>query len=79
MRARELGPAYAEACQEWRGDDAAEWEPAGARWPDGSQDSKAQAGKIRSVAVERVGPLLGRSGADLTARLDAAIRLHPAL
>jgi mRNA interferase MazF len=43
------------------------------------QDSKAQAEQIRSVAVERVGPVLGRLDADLMTQLDAAIRLHLAV
>lgn len=40
------------------------------------QDSKAQAEQVRSVAVERIGPAVGRvMGADLAA-LDDALRLH---
>jgi len=43
------------------------------------QDSKAQAEQVRSVAVERIGDLLGTlSGPDLLA-LDDALRLHLAL
>ena len=42
-------------------------------------DSKAQAEQVRSVAVGRLGPALGRVPADLMARVDAALRLHPAL
>ena len=38
--------------------------------------SKAQAEQIRSVSVERVGPVLGRMPPDLMAGLDDAIRLH---
>jgi mRNA interferase MazF len=39
-------------------------------------DSKAQAEQVRSVAVERVGPALGRLPAALTRDLDTALRLH---
>ncbi len=39
-------------------------------------DSKAQAEQVRSVALERVGPILGRVPADLVAELDEALRLH---
>ena len=39
-------------------------------------DSKAQAEQVRSVAVERVGERCGRLPPDLTAALDAALRLH---
>ena len=39
-------------------------------------DSKAQAEQVRAVAVERLGPALGRIPADLLSRLDAALRLH---
>ena len=42
-------------------------------------DSKAQAEQVRSVAVARLGPLLGRVPADLMAQLDDALRLHLAL
>lgn len=42
-------------------------------------DSKAQAEQVRSVAVERVGPVLGRVPAQVMARLDDALRLHLAL
>lgn len=44
-----------------------------------ARDSKAQAEQVRSVAVERIGALVGAlSGADLAA-LDEALRLHLAL
>jgi mRNA interferase MazF len=43
------------------------------------RDSKAQAEQVRSVAVERVGPVVGRLGAALAAALDDALRLHLAL
>ena len=43
------------------------------------RDSKAQAEQVRSVAVERVGPLLGVLTEDLAAALDEALRLHLAL
>lgn len=42
-------------------------------------DSKAQAEQVRSVAVQRIGPRLGRLPADLMAQLDEALRLHLAL
>ena len=38
--------------------------------------SKAQAEQIRSVAIERVGAVVGHLPADLLDELDAAIRLH---
>ena len=38
--------------------------------------SKAQAEQVRSVAVERLGPVLGRLSAPLMSRLDDALRLH---
>jgi mRNA interferase MazF len=40
------------------------------------QDSKAQAEQVRSVAVERIGPVLGRAPADVMVQLDDALRLH---
>ncbi len=40
------------------------------------QDSKAQAEQVRSIAVERLGAVLGRVPADVMARLDDALRLH---
>lgn len=39
-------------------------------------DSKAQAEQIRSVSVERLGPVLGSLSAQLLTQLDDAIRLH---
>lgn len=42
-------------------------------------DSKAQAEQVRSVAVERVGALVGRLPAPLVAELDEALRIHLAL
>ena len=39
-------------------------------------DSKAQAEQIRSVAVERVGPVVGTVPPDLMSELDQALRLH---
>ena len=41
-----------------------------------AQDSKAQAEQVRSVAVERLGAVLGRVPADLMGQLDDALRLH---
>jgi mRNA interferase MazF len=43
------------------------------------RDSKAQAEQVRSVAVERVGALLGALPPEATAELDEALRLHLAL
>ncbi len=40
------------------------------------QDSKAQAEQVRSVAVERLGAILGQASADVMAQLDDALRLH---
>jgi len=42
-------------------------------------DSKAQAEQIRSVAVERVGPLVGVVPPMVMEALDEALRLHLAL
>ena len=39
-------------------------------------DSKAQAEQVRSIAVERLGAVLGRAPADVMADLDDALRLH---
>jgi len=39
-------------------------------------DSKAQAEQVRSVAVERLGPALGRVPAPVMAEIDEALRLH---
>ena len=39
-------------------------------------DSKAQAEQIRSVSVERLGPVLGTLAGPLLAQLDLALRLH---
>ena len=39
-------------------------------------DSKAQAEQIRSVSVERLGPVLGRVSAHQMAQLDDALRIH---
>lgn len=39
-------------------------------------DSKAQAEQVRSVAVERIGRLLGRVPTPIMARIDDALRLH---
>jgi mRNA interferase MazF len=38
--------------------------------------SKAQAEQVRSVAVERVGPVIGRLTPVISAALDDALRLH---
>jgi mRNA interferase MazF len=39
-------------------------------------DSKAQAEQVRSVSVQRIGPLLGRVPPQLMSALDDALRLH---
>jgi len=39
-------------------------------------DSKAQAEQVRSLSVERVGPVVARLPASLLAELDDALRLH---
>lgn len=39
-------------------------------------DSKAQAEQLRSVSVERIGPVIGRVPARQLAQLDDALRLH---
>jgi mRNA interferase MazF len=39
-------------------------------------DSKAQAEQVRSIAVERLGAVLGRVPADAMAQLEDALRLH---
>ncbi|MEP6815666.1 MAG: type II toxin-antitoxin system PemK/MazF family toxin [Marmoricola sp.] len=39
-------------------------------------DSKAQAEQIRSISLERVGPVLGRVPVAAMADLDDALRLH---
>ena len=44
-----------------------------------TQDSKAQAEQVRSVAVERVSALVGKTPEGLMERLDEALRLHLAL
>jgi mRNA interferase MazF len=40
------------------------------------RDSKAQAEQVHAVAVERVGPALGRVPDALMAQVDDALRLH---
>ena len=39
-------------------------------------DSKAQAEQVRSVSVERIGPVIGRLPTHLLSQLDDALRLH---
>lgn len=39
-------------------------------------DSKAQAEQVRSVPVERIGPVLGRVPPDVMTELDEALRVH---
>ena len=39
-------------------------------------DSKAQAEQVRSVSIERIGPVIGRLPTHLISKLDAALRLH---
>jgi mRNA interferase MazF len=41
--------------------------------------SKAQVEQVRSVAVQRVGPRVGRLSAEIMEQLDEALRLHLAL
>ena len=43
------------------------------------RDSKAQAEQVRSIAVERIGALIGVLSGDDIAALDEALRLHLAL
>jgi mRNA interferase MazF len=40
------------------------------------QDSKGQAEQVRSIAVERLGAVLGQVPSDVMAQLDDALRLH---
>ena len=40
------------------------------------QDSKAQAEQVRAVAVERLGPVLGRVPANVMRELEDALRIH---
>jgi mRNA interferase MazF len=42
-------------------------------------DSKAQAEQVRSVAIQRIGPRIGRVPADVMEQIDEALRLHLAL
>lgn len=44
-----------------------------------NQDSKAQAEQVRSVAVERIGSVIGHLPGDLIEAVDDALRLHLAL
>lgn len=39
-------------------------------------DSKAQAEQVRSVSVERLGPIVGRLSPSTVAAVDDALRLH---
>lgn len=39
-------------------------------------DSKAQAEQVRSVSVDRIGPMVGRLPTSLMTQLDDALRLH---
>jgi len=39
-------------------------------------DSKAQAEQVRSIAVERLGPVMGRLTTPLMNDVDEALRLH---
>ncbi len=39
-------------------------------------ESKAQAEQVRSVAIERIGPVIGRVPIDVMTDLDDALRLH---
>ncbi|SDB92772.1 mRNA interferase MazF [Raineyella antarctica] len=42
-------------------------------------DSKAQAEQVRSVSIERLGPVIGRLPTHLMSQLDDALRLHLSL
>jgi mRNA interferase MazF len=42
-------------------------------------ESKAQAEQVRSVSVDRVGPVLGELPADVMTAVDGALRLHLSL
>jgi mRNA interferase MazF len=42
-------------------------------------ESKAQAEQVRSVAVQRIGPRVGRVPADLMEEIGEALRIHLAL
>ncbi len=39
-------------------------------------DSKAQAEQVRSVSIERIGPVIGRLPTHLISKLNDALRLH---
>jgi len=39
-------------------------------------DAKAQAEQVRSVAVERLGPVVGRLPAPIMEAVDEALRVH---
>ena len=39
-------------------------------------DSKARAEQVRSVSIERIGPVIGRLPTHLISKLDDALRLH---
>lgn len=39
-------------------------------------DSKVRAEQVRSVSVERIGPVIGRLPTRLVVQLDEALRLH---
>ena len=39
-------------------------------------DSKAQAEQVRSLAVERIGPVLGRVPEQVMVEVDEALRVH---
>jgi mRNA interferase MazF len=39
-------------------------------------DSKAQGEQVRSISVERLGPVLGRIPASIMGEVDEALRLH---
>ena len=39
-------------------------------------DSKAQAEQLRSVSLERIGPVIGRVPVTIMTQLDDALRLH---
>lgn len=40
------------------------------------QDSKAQSEQVRSIAIERIGAVLGQAPANIMAQVDDGLRLH---
>ena len=42
-------------------------------------DSKAQAGQVRAVLIDRIGELIGQAPESIMTSIDQALRLHLAL